>query len=317
MELIRRLVEHNKIQHAYLFTGPPGSGKKKAAMYLAKALLCENKISGGCGSCVECRRIDGENHPSLVLIQPDGNTIKIQQIKELQKKFSYRGIAGQNQIYIIEEADKMTSEASNSILKFLEEPIGNTIAILLSENPEHIVSTIVSRCQWIRFRASSTKALEEMYINKGIDASFAKFLSQLWQDVDYVVRMVEDEKFATIQKIVVQLTKDLLSSKHQYLVLLETEWFSKKFPTKDTEYLVDYMLYWFRDLLFMEMGLEKRCIFSVEELQKFRHRFTMAMLQAWVSDIMKYQQKLRYNINWQLALEGMLLKMQEEVICTG
>ncbi|OEF95738.1 DNA polymerase III subunit delta' [Desulfuribacillus alkaliarsenatis] len=317
MKVLQRIIESQKIQHAYLFAGPHGSEKDKAALYFAKTLLCANKKPGGCLECIECQRIDNDNQPSLLTIRPDGATIKIQQIKELQKVISYKGITGLYQVYIIEEADKMTVEAANSLLKFLEEPTGNTVAILLSEQPERLLPTIISRCQLVKFSSPSELIIEQELASSGLEPKLAKVASRIWQDANHIVQMAESEKFATIQKIVVQLTEDLLKDKHQYMLLLETEWFSKKPSMSDTEYLVDYMLYWFRDLLLMELGLESKSIFPAEDLKPYRYRFSVDILEKWISDIMKLKVNLRYNINIQLALEAMLLRMQEELMCTG
>src|SRR5690606_29783848 len=112
----------NKVSHAYIFHGPAGTGKKALAMAFAKGLLCERRGADSCGECLACRKVDSGNHTSLHLIAPDGASVKIDQIRELQKQFAYRQSAGSGpQVYIVEEADKLTTQAANSLLKFLEE----------------------------------------------------------------------------------------------------------------------------------------------------------------------------------------------------
>lgn len=317
MEELRHILDSKKIHHAYLFCGPKGSRKEKAAILFCKSLLCKNQIENGCGTCSECIRIESENHPSVAVLYPDGATIKIQQIKELQKRFALRGIEGEYQIYIIHHADTMSLEAANSLLKFLEEPTGSTIAILLAEQAERLLPTILSRCQKVRFSHTQERDVIETLLERGVNRSLAELVSRLWNDVDAIIELLESEKFATIQKIMVQLNEDLRTQKHQYVLLLESEWFSKKPTLKDTEYLIDYMLFWFRDLLFRELDFQNRCVFPDSDMSKYRNVFTVDVLEGWISDIIKIKQKLHYNINPQLALEALLLQMQEELMCIG
>lgn len=312
-----RLLENNRIQHAYLFSGQKGVKRLQAAINFAKQIICSEKELGSCGTCSDCTRIDTGNHPAVTIVRPDGNTVKIQQIKELQRRFSLKGMEGSHQVYIIEDADRMTLEASNSLLKFLEEPEGDTVAILLVEEPEQLVATIVSRCQLIRLDQSTTDVIAKELIEAGVPVDIAKVLSRIWNEVDKVAELVKTEKFATIQKIVVQLTEDLIKGKHQYMLLLDTEWFAKKPTLADTEYLLDYILFWFREILLHELGLGDRGVFLESQVQDYQRVFSINTLQHWLSEIIQTKQKLRYNVNVQLTIEAMLLRMQEELMCTG
>jgi len=317
MEMIDQIIKSGNISHAYLFCGPKGSDRTEAALYFVKSLLCGQGISGGCDSCSECTRINHGNHPSFITIQPDGTTIKIAQVKELQRRFAYKSVDGNYQIYLIEDADTLSLEAANSLLKFLEEPIGSTVGILLAEQPEQLVSTIVSRCQIIRFRSINANNVFDAIVKQGVNEQQAGFLSKIWHDSDKIVELVTSEKFATIQKIVVQLNEDFLKSNHTYLLLLDREWFNKKPSGEDTEYLLDYLLYWFRELLVRELQLVDRYLFPEQEVMKYQHSFSVDNLQIWIADIIKMKQKLRYNLNAQLAIEALLLRMQEELMCVG
>jgi len=317
MEIIDQIIKSGNISHAYLFCGPKGSDKAEAALYFVKSLLCKQGVSGGCDSCTECTRINHGNHPSFITIQPDGATIKIAQVKELQRRFAYKSVDDNYQIYLIEAAETLSLEAANSLLKFLEEPVGLTVGILLVEQPEQLVSTIVSRCQTIRFRSINSNGVLDAVVKQGVNEQQAVFLSKIWHDSDKIVELIKSEKFATIQKIVVQLNEDFLKNKHTYLLLLDREWFSKKPSSEDTDYMLDYLLYWFRELLVRELQLVDRYLFPEQEIIKYQHSFSVDKLQIWIADIIKTKQKLRYNLNTQLAIEALLLKMQEELMCIG
>ncbi len=317
MEILEYHFRNDKIHHAYLFCGAEGSERRQTAVQFAQSLLCSQHVYRGCGTCADCMKVASGNHPALAIIEPDGATVKIQQIKELQRRFSYKNTHGDFQIYIIDYADTMSLEAANSLLKFLEEPDEGTVAILLAERPEQLVATIVSRCQVIRFFGISSQKIETMLLERGVLAECAALASKMWSQVDEIVELVQSEKFATIQKIVVQLTEDIIAQKHQYIMQLDNEWFGKKPTLKDSEYLMDYLLYWFRELIMRELGIEERYLFSDTLMGPYRHRFSIDMTERWISDIIKTRQKLNYNVNPQLAIEALLLRMQEEFVCTG
>ena len=117
-ELLTNAVKNNKTSHSYMFVGTDGIGKKMIAKEFAKMILCtdENKYCGTCKSCIE---FDGENNPDFRIIEPDGNSLKIEQIREFQNKVSEKPIISNRKVYIINDSDKMTTEAQNCLLKTL------------------------------------------------------------------------------------------------------------------------------------------------------------------------------------------------------
>ncbi|MFP3338975.1 hypothetical protein R0J91_13420, partial [Micrococcus sp. SIMBA_131] len=110
----------------------------------------------------------------LHLIEPEGQSIKIDQIRKLQKEFSYLGVESRKKVYILNHSDRMTTQAANSLLNFIEEPGQMTMAILLTEQKQNILSTIYSRCQVITFQPLSTNGVEEALINDGVPSYLAK-----------------------------------------------------------------------------------------------------------------------------------------------
>lgn len=132
------------VNQAVLFTGPVGSGKKSWGMALAQTILCESPRAGeACGQCRSCRRISGDNHENLFSIQPEGRSIKINQIRSL-RRFFY--LAGSNKVCLIDRAESMTAETAASLLKILEEPPPGLYFILLATRPDRIMDTVLSRC---------------------------------------------------------------------------------------------------------------------------------------------------------------------------
>lgn len=120
-EMLYKSVKDKKTSHSYLFVGIEGIGKKEIAKEFAKMLLCinENKYCNTCKSCIE---FDSNNNPDFLYIEPDGNSVKIEQIRYIQRKIQEKPIISNKKVYIINDADRMTTEAQNCLLKTLEEP---------------------------------------------------------------------------------------------------------------------------------------------------------------------------------------------------
>ncbi|MBQ7526068.1 MAG: hypothetical protein IJT09_06505, partial [Abditibacteriota bacterium] len=132
---------------AYLFFGPRGVGKTLTAMEFAKALNCENPVEGGsCDECASCRSIDHGHSPDIMLWSPEGQNTKIEQMRHMREEAWHAPLRMKFKVNIIEKADTMNEESSNSVLKLLEEPPDYLVNILLYENTSRILDTIASRC---------------------------------------------------------------------------------------------------------------------------------------------------------------------------
>ena len=161
---LKQAVDLNKTSHSYLFLGISGIGKKIIAKEFAKMILCEgdNKYCNQCKSCIE---FDSNNNPDFTLIEPDGASIKIDQIRQMQKKIIEAPIISKNKVYIIDDADLMTTEAQNCLLKTLEEPPEFVTIILIGSKESSFLSTIKSRCTIIKFSPIENEQIIK-YLNK-------------------------------------------------------------------------------------------------------------------------------------------------------
>ena len=160
-------INNGKYSHSYLFLGISGIGKKMIAKEFAKMILCdgEEKYCNKCKSCIE---FDSGNNPDFAEINPDGNNVKIEQIRELQRKIVEPPIISNKKVYIIDEADSMTKEAQNCLLKTLEEPPEFAVIILIGSNESNFLSTIKSRCTIIKFNSIPSEQVKN-YIEQKYD----------------------------------------------------------------------------------------------------------------------------------------------------
>jgi DNA polymerase-3 subunit delta' len=153
VRILIRMLERGRMAHAMLFTGIDGCGRRTTATVLAMTLNCRNLDAGvSCGHCGSCRKILSGNHPDVVSIVAAGAYIKIDQIRALRKQLRFAPIEGGYRIIIVNDAHKMNPEASNALLKTLEEPPDDTHIVLTAPETNDLVETIVSRCQHVAFR---------------------------------------------------------------------------------------------------------------------------------------------------------------------
>lgn len=156
---LKKLVNQNKTSHSYLFLGIQGIGKKLIAKEFAKMLLCTNQDKY-CDKCKSCIEFNTNNNPDYIYIEPDENNIKIEQIRNLQKSIQEKPIISNRKVYIIDDADSMTKEAQNCLLKTLEEPPKFATIILIGSNDTSFLPTIKSRCTILHFNKIKDEEIE-------------------------------------------------------------------------------------------------------------------------------------------------------------
>ena len=157
-------LKNNTVLHSYMFIGEQGIGKKLIANQFSKMVLCENFDEEECGKCKSCIEFESGNNPDFVYIEPDGKVIKIEQIREMQTKVIEKPVNSKKKIYLIDNADLMTKEAQNSLLKTLEEPPEYIVIILIVSNENKILPTIKSRCMRIYFEKIDDEEIKKILI---------------------------------------------------------------------------------------------------------------------------------------------------------
>ncbi len=183
IRILQRALANNTLAHAYLFSGQAGIGKKKAAFALAAAVNClDARPEGGCGECPSCRKVDTLGHPDVRVLVPDGDEIKIDQIRQVQADLSLKPFEGTKKVLIVDNAESMNVASSNAFLKTLEEPPGDALIILITAMPQSLLSTIRSRCQEIMFHPLPRNVLARALMHRrGLSEEDAWFIAALAQ----------------------------------------------------------------------------------------------------------------------------------------
>ncbi len=179
--ILRRALTNDVLAHAYLFSGEPGIGKRMTALAFAAALNCEHRRDqDSCGTCPSCRKIASGNHPDVHVMVPDGDEIKIDQVREAQATLSLRPFEGSRKVLIVDGAEAMNEASSNAFLKTLEEPPGESLIILGTAMPQSLLTTIRSRCQALAFQPLPRSALAQVLRERrGLSEEDAWFLAAL------------------------------------------------------------------------------------------------------------------------------------------
>jgi DNA polymerase-3 subunit delta' len=202
--LQRAVAEPAAMTHAWLMTGPPGSGRSVAARSFAAALECPN---GGCGECRECRTALDGTHADVDVIATEGLSIKVEQARELATMSALRPSVGPWRVIIVEDADRLTERAADALLKAIEEPVARTVWILCAPSVEDVVITLRSRSRHVRLRTPPVEAVAELLHRRdGVDLPMAMYAARAAQShVGLARRLARDEAARIRRRDVVAL----------------------------------------------------------------------------------------------------------------
>lgn len=200
------------MSHAWLFTGPPGSGRSVAARAFAAALQCADR---GCGTCRSCRTVRAGTHADVRVIVPDGLTISVKDMRQVVQLAARRPATGRRQIVLIEDADRLTESAANALLKAVEEPPEHTVFLLCapSTHPDDVPITIQSRCRLVLLRTPSPQAIARVLVRRdGLDEQAASWAAGISAGhVGRARHLATDEQTRSLRRSVVELPQRLTS----------------------------------------------------------------------------------------------------------
>ncbi len=306
-------LEDNKMSHGYLFSGPSGIGKRLLSLEVSKTVFCKNSNTRACGECSSCHKFESLNHPDIMLIIPDGNSIKNKQVEDMQTYIKIKPNESDKKIVIIDDADKMTVSAQNRILKTLEEPPSYGMIFLISSKPHALLSTIKSRCQILDFGKIEDSLIEEYLVdNMNIDKDNAKLISKFADgSLKVATSIVESEKFKVHREQSVKLSDMLLKKELIKVYDLLIEIGDQK---EDIIEILDLLNIWFRDMMFFKSFNSVDMIFNldykdelIDQSRLLNHRNTLIYIEM----IENTKKKIASNVNCTLAFESCMLNIQE------
>jgi DNA polymerase-3 subunit delta' len=202
--------ESQEMTHAWVFTGPPGSGRSSAAVAFAQALICPNN---GCGTCSDCNAAKTSGHPDVEIIRTEGLSIKVEEVRELLTRVAWAPSMGGWRVVVMEDADRLTESAANALLKAIEEPGTKTVWLLCAPTLHDVLPTIRSRCRHLQLRTPSLEAVTKILINRdNIAPGMADFAARISQGhIGRAKYFATNESVRINRKLIMRLPLQLVS----------------------------------------------------------------------------------------------------------
>ena len=291
-------IKSNMVSHAYMFEGPNGIGKNTMARELAAILLeMENLF----------------NSPDYIEIKPDGNSIKIAQIRKLQSDILVKPYKSYK-IYVIDEAQKMTVEAQNALLKTLEEPPKYAIIILITDNKESLLDTIKSRCEIIKFTPIPLVEVADYLTQTGVDKNRASLLANFSRgSMQKAIELSESEDFHIMRDEVQKYVETFLTG--SMLDIMDIQNSIEKYKDNITNVL-DLLVNYFRDIMMVKENVDSSMIINLDRLVFIKNmstKITYSQLSKIIDIIEETKNKLRSNCNFNISIQVMTLNIYEVI----
>jgi DNA polymerase-3 subunit delta' len=318
VDMLRRHVTRGDLRHAYLFSGPPGLGRRTLALRLAQALNCERPLAPGepCFNCRTCKQIEAMQHPDLNIIQAmddgvakEGGTLRVDQIREVQRTLNLKPYQSQYRVAVFLRFQEANDNAANALLKTLEEAPAHAILILTADTPEQLLPTINSRCEILRLRPLPIEAVTSDLIERGLDEDRARLLAHISGGrPGFARKLVEDVT-------VLEKREERLNDLQTLLPAARVEKFSyaeKLAKDKDAmrQTILVWLSYW-RDVLLRMAGAESPLI-NIDrnmEIEFLAGRLDLSTARKVVSAHEETLEKLERNVNARLLAEILLLDL--------
>lgn len=314
-EHLQNAIETGKVSHAYILTGEAGMGRKSLANAFALTLLCEKGKAEPCMECHACKQVLSGNHPDLIYVNHEKpGSIGVDDIRaQINNTVMVRPYSSYYKIYIVDEAEKMTQQAQNALLKTIEEPPSYAVIILLTTNQEAFLPTILSRCVQLKLKPLPDSVIKKYLINTlGAEEEQADVYAAFSRgNLGKAIHLASSEDFKRVYEDILHLVKNIkkmdISDILDYIRKLKEE-------NLDIQECLDFMQLWYRDVLMFKVTKDINLLIFKDEytsINEISKNSGYEGLEAIMSAIDKAKVRLDANVNTELALELMLLVMKE------
>ena len=314
---LKSSIELGKISHAYILNGEKGSGKKTLAAVVAKSLQCESGEADPCGTCKSCLQAESGNQPDIIWVTHEKpNVISVDEIRtQILNDIELKPYSSRYKIYIVPDAQLMNTQAQNAILKTLEEPPEYAIIMLLTNNVDKFLPTIISRCIVLNFRPVEPLHMVDYLVNQiGIDREKARFCTDFAQgNLGKAVRLAISPDYNEIKEDSLRLLRRIQDMDMDEIIQAVRN--MGKYKLDITDY-IDIMTMWFRDLLMVKISNSPNKLIFKDEfsvMKKQASHVSYEGLEEILQALDKLKIRLEANVNFDIAMELMLLTMKENL----
>lgn len=315
LKYISSAVENNRVSHAYILNGERGSGKKMLANLFAMTLLCETGDNEPCGKCHSCKQAESGNHPDIIRVTHEKpNSISVDDIRtQVNNTVDIKPYQGPYKVYIIPQADMMTPQAQNAILKTIEEPPSYAVFLLLTENAETLLPTINSRCVMLKLRnIKDTLVKKYLMENLEIPDYKADMCTAFAQgNMGRAIMLANSDHFNEIREEAVQLLKHISEMELNEIVAAVKN--ISVYKLEITDYL-DIIMIWYRDVLLYKATKEIDKVVFKDQLQSIKEQARKSSyegIELILESLEKAKARLKANVNFDLVMELLFLTIKE------
>lgn len=310
------LIHNNRLVHGYCFTGDDLDYKQEITIEIIKALGCQHLSEAGepCGECSHCSKAENGQLADVIQVGPDGQSIRVSQIRELKEWLSTSPIESSFKLAVIEQADLMNPSSANALLMFLEEPVDNVYLLLYTQSASNLLPTIQSRVQKIHFPQVSSEAFEASLINKDISALHIKIFMHMSQEsVARIIADYNEEELNQWFKTLNTFYSTLIHTNIYGFVLVQTQ-LKSYLSVPQTLDSIDYLLLLNHGLIRILTKTEEEDLvqaYSLKEMIKVKQPSIAHALK--LNDLLiDTKQRLLANVSPQLALERLALLASDQ-----
>ena len=315
LKYISSAVENNRVSHAYILNGERGSGKKMLANLFAMTLLCETGDNEPCGKCHSCKQAESGNHPDIIRVTHEKpNSISVDDIRtQVNNTVDIKPYQGPYKVYIIPQADMMTPQAQNAILKTIEEPPSYAVFLLLTENAETLLPTINSRCVMLKLRNIKDTLIKKYLMeNLEIPDYKADMCTAFAQgNMGRAIMLANSDHFNEIREEAVQLLKHINEMELNEIVAAVKN--ISVYKLEITDYL-DIIMIWYRDVLLYKATKEIDKVVFKDQLQSIKEQARKSSyegIELILESLEKAKARLKANVNFDLVMELLFLTIKE------
>lgn len=311
IRVLRAMLETGRIPHALLFVGPAGIGKALAAGLFAAGALCANEEKP-CGHCPACTMYHRNAHPDFTLVRPDGRAIKIDQIRALQHFAALMPAVGTRRVCIIEDAESMTVQAANSLLKLLEEPPHGFVFILVAGTAQPLLPTILSRCRSIQFQPLPAGILAQALVAKGYAPETARVAARLSGGRMGPAQGLGAPDGLVARSRAIELLDSISGS--EWTAVWDKALKLDALETKAVVEILEFLLYIFRDIVLVAGRHSDELLYNIDlasELAGWAGSWSQDQGVAAISLVKKSVRAIGGNANTRLTLEALLINLKD------
>ncbi len=309
-ETIKNGFKNNKFSHAYLLNGSAASPLIETAFLIARSYLCENKVDYlGCGECLNCIRIDNGSYYDLIFLDGSKSSIKKDQVEKIHEEFSKTALeAAGKKIYIIHLIENSSSGAINSLLKFLEEPTDDVLAIITTENLTKVLPTIISRCQLIRLKDNPKDEVINKLIELGYSKEDSEILTSITNNIEEIKRMYDNGNYIKVKDTLIDILRHWGESPKYLPYYAQSE---LKSLTYDKNII---------DLFLALLEIVLKDIYKIQYNQEISFKESEPILKdlasklndvnSKIKEVILYRGNMNYNVNTSLLIDSLFYKIR-------